>query len=241
MKTNVAIQCEIARASDSYMLSASVDEPDICPHCLSHINPKLIATTGKIEPSNEVHLAPKCVDVIFRCNNRACLRTFICRYKDITPQQNLVFLAMIPSPAAKVEIPPEVLRVSTEFESIYRQGLEAESHGLQHAAGGALRKALEFLIKEYCMSLQTENAVKTKIETMYLKNVIEEYVQDPNIKQAALLSTWLGNDQMHFKAFYVDKDLQVFKKLLTMTMHWISNAEGLKDLVAAMPPVKAKR
>ena len=119
-------------------------------------------------------------------------------------------------------MPEEVTAVSERFATIYNQASEAETLGLDEVAGIGYRKALEFLIKDFCISKnpEDEDAIKTKL----LGRVIHEHVEDINIKSCAERAAWLGNDETHYVRRWEDKDIEDLKILIELTLGWVRNS-----------------
>jgi hypothetical protein len=111
--------------------------------------------------------------------------------------------------------------VSPNFVDIYGQSLEAERLGLNQICGGALRRAVEFLIKDYLVRKRPDNA--DSIKKTFLGVCIENYVTDVNIKKCAKRATWLGNDETHYQRKYEQHDIQNLKELIRLTMYWMGS------------------
>lgn len=47
-------------------------------------------------------------------------------------------------------------------------------------------------------------------------------IDNPQLKTAASRATWLGNDQTHYEQKYQDKDISDLKRLIDLSVHWIS-------------------
>jgi hypothetical protein len=118
------------------------------------------------------------------------------------------------------------------FVSIYNQSLAAEAKELDQLVGIGMRKALEFLIKDYAVS---ENQGKgDEIRKITLANCIAQYVTDPNVKECAKRATWLGNDETHYTRKWESKDVTDLKLLVKLTVNWIDNAVMTKNYIADM-------
>lgn len=115
-----------------------------------------------------------------------------------------------------------IKNLSNEFVNIYIQAEQAEKEGLLKICGMAYRKALEFLIKDYLISKLKSNEEKELIKNKFLGKCIEEDIKDPRIKEMAKRANWLGNDETHYIRKYEDKDLEDLKKLIEITIHFIS-------------------
>jgi hypothetical protein len=126
----------------------------------------------------------------------------------------------------------QVTKLSPTFVLIYGQATIAEFRGLEQVAGCGYRKALEFLVKDYCIS--KDQASKEAIEAEPSGTTIKHRITDTNIKTCAELATWLGNDETHYVRKWADKDLSDLKTLINLTVNWITNelvtAQYMKDM-----------
>lgn len=82
---------------------------------------------------------------------------------------------------------------------------------------------MEYLIKDYLLSKETDEQVIENIKKKFLSNCIQENVQNDNIKNVAKRAVWLGNDETHYVRQWEDKDVQYLKKLIDLTVRWIEN------------------
>ncbi|MFR5472135.1 MAG: hypothetical protein ACLTG7_11415 [Romboutsia sp.] len=115
---------------------------------------------------------------------------------------------------------------------IYGQAKQAEEVGLDQVCGVAYRKALEFLIKDYCCKKKPEE--EENIKKKFLSNVIKEYVDNPNIKMLAERAAWLGNDETHYIRKWESHDIKVLIKLIDLTCSWINLEEKTRKYSESM-------
>ncbi|MEN8447507.1 MAG: DUF4145 domain-containing protein [Cyanobacteria bacterium J06555_13] len=125
-----------------------------------------------------------------------------------------------------------ISEISPQFVAIYNQAFQAEQLGLNELNGIGYRKALEFLVKDFCSQ---ENPKEVdKIKAMPLGQCIDKYIDDSNIKKLAKRATWLGNDEAHYVRKLTDKDVNALSKMIQLVCHWISmdylTKEALKDM-----------
>ena len=92
---------------------------------------------------------------------------------------------------------------------------------LHQLTGIGLRKALEFLVKDFSISLNPSQ--KEAIERTALARCIEDFIVDDRIKTCAKLAAWLGNDETHYVRKWQDKDISDLKLLIRLTLNWIEN------------------
>ena len=164
--------------------------PDECPICHRAVNPNQCATAIAKEGKESL-------EICFQCTRQTCAHLFIGRYKTQPTSTTQFYLqTAVPITGVEPEIPKEVVGISQSFEKIYGQAFMAESYELDEIAGGGYRKALEFLIKDYCIKRSPD---KTEIiKKDLLGACIKKHVDDNNIKICAERAAWLGNDETHY-------------------------------------------
>lgn len=177
-------------------ISSSVTRPvtveDICPVCKKPTNPDLINSSYFPLAEDETHLV-----LTFRClgckhfwtEEFIATRHLINSY---TERYEIEHIKVIPNLPSDIPISDDVEMVSPIGKQIYVQALKAEHEQLDHIAGIGYRKALEFFVKDF--SIVTNPDDEGKIIKMSLKQVIEKYIKDEDLKTFALLclkSLWL--------------------------------------------------
>ncbi len=193
--------------------------PDECPICHSRVDPAIrhVAKMDKENRSAEIR-------VCYRCPSQRCQELFVGYYRHSVggSVSNLYKLSRTaPRQPKQLEFSEEITSLSPSFVEIYNQGLAAESSGLHQVVGIALRKALEFLIKDFLIDQNPEK--KEDIEKLFLGRCIKKYVNDQNIKQCAERAIWLGNDEAHYIRKWEDKDIGDMKTLVRLTVNWIES------------------
>jgi hypothetical protein len=198
------------------------EEPDWCPICHHACRPqeidwKLVNTESR-RPD---------LEIIYQCPRRACERLFIARYRvERKPGSSFRdeyyrFLGLVPRTPRESEIPTEVQEVSPSFASIYNESQAAEAYGLGQVAGAGYRKALEFLVKDYCCAVEPGNA--EEISSKFLGRCIEEHVENERVRECARRAAWLGNDEVHYLRKWESKDVEDLKLLIQLTVGWMHN------------------
>ncbi len=198
-------------------------EPDTCPLCHLGIDAQEHKWT-LCPASGQRNMI---MEVLYQCPLERCRRYFIARYfrdsgvrSDRFGELNLFeCVPVTPTPA---QIPAEVADISPDFPKIYDQALAAEAYGLDEIAGGGFRKALEFLVKDYCIHLSPNE--KDKIRNTNLAMCISQYVERPEIKIVANRAAWLGNDELHFVRKWEPDDLKTLKDLIKLTISWVDDS-----------------
>ncbi|MBU8974520.1 DUF4145 domain-containing protein [Lysobacter sp. MMG2] len=132
-----------------------------------------------------------------------------------------------------VSIPTLVANISPSFSAISQQVEAAKSAGLDQLVGIGLRKALEFLVKDFAISGNREAADDIRSQT--LSACINNYVLDENVKQCAARAAWLGNDETHYLRKWDTKDVEDLKVLVQLTTNWIDNVLLTRKYLAEMP------
>lgn len=187
--------------------------PTVCPICHTAVHPVFIAG------SCQAHSADK-PQVVFRCTAQDCARLFIADYSR-APDGALNFTKAEPIYPKKAQLPDVVAKLSPVFVEVYNQALAAETGNLSQLTGIGLRKAIEFLVKDFSSHLHPEE--KEAIERSHLASCIDTFISDDRIKTCAKLATWLGNDETHYVRKWLDKDISDLKRLIRLTINWIEN------------------
>lgn len=176
-----------------------------CPFCKTRIIPNYL-----------------CLDhdtLYASCPNESCRKHFI-----LSLSQNNEYTILEPNTSPQNKVFSKIITtISPQFVSIYNQAYYAEQMRLDQICGVGYRKALEFLIKDYLLSKETDEQISENIKKKFLSNCIQENVQNDNIKQVAKRAVWLGNDETHYVRQWEDKDVQYLKKLIDLTVRWIEN------------------
>lgn len=208
-------------------------EPDECPLCHFAIDPQEVTWA----PAAPYWKGLFVLEIVYRCPRSVCGRFFIARYKQIAGMEMpgehyLRLFETVPSSPPLPQIAGEVTSISPLFAEIYGQAMAAESYGLHQIAGVGYRKALEYLIKDYCISIHADREQDIKSE--WLGKCINNFVDSTEIKQCAERAAWLGNDETHYIRKWPDKDIRDLKKLITLTVNWIHNTVLTQDYLTDM-------
>jgi hypothetical protein len=201
-------------------LSSAYDRnPDFCPLCNYHVKPKRLKASY-----TNLHLGRERVQIIFRCTNEECDRIFIASYINESSRgygQPFHLYDVTPKSIPRIEHSETIKELSPFFVEIYNQAIAAESAELDQIAGIGLRKALEFLIKDFAINQNPDDA--EKIKGTFLGTVIKTYIDDARLKSTAERATWLGNDETHYVRKWIDKDINDLKLLIKLSVNWIEN------------------
>ncbi len=202
--------------------------PDNCPLCHTSVQPKFIsAIASGFNPTERLQIA-------FQCTKLQCRQMFIGSYTRSQGTSMLYLRYIAPVSPKKIQFSEAITSVSPTFIEIYNQAVAAEDMGLNQLTGIGLRKALEFLVKDFAASQKPSD--KEIIEKTQLAQCISNYIDDKRIRQCATLATWLGNDETHYIRKWQDKDIDDLKVLIKLTVNWIDNVILTEKYVQDMKP-----
>nr|WP_010133238.1 DUF4145 domain-containing protein [Microbulbifer agarilyticus] len=217
-----------ALSNELFQHGCSVDrEPDTCPRCNRGIDPELKTTSYTYKDNRLERL-----QVAYRCPRHECAEIFIANY--ICMLRVCHLKSVSPKKHEPREYPTEITGVSTQYSEIFNQSAAAEANDLTLIAGCGYRKALEYLIKDYCIQKMPDQ--EDKIKKMFLGNVIDKFVSDTTLKEVVKRAVWLGNDESHYTRKFVDKDVQDLKEILQLTEYWICHDVKTQQLLKEMTP-----
>lgn len=209
---------------------AVVRHPDECPRCHHKIEPRfynalLIFASG----------TPR-LQVSYQCASAACSQYFIANFARFGtgPKLDSTFGLNRTEPVVHIDrvFPTEVDSLSPSFVRIFNQASAAEAYGLADIAGPGYGKALEFLVKDYLIDLNPDDAAAIKSE--FLGNVIKNRVTDANIRATAERAAWLRNDETHYERRWEGKDIEDLKMLIQLTVNWIHSDLLTKKILEDM-------
>ena len=189
-----------------------------CPICNSSIAP--------VEKSEFFNSDSKMYFFMFECP--ACNKGFITHYnytnerkiKNDISYNMLKLVNSYPKVPELHQFDENIKKLSSNFCEIFNQAYVAEQMNLNEIAGIGYRKALEFLIKDYCIDKNKEQEEKIKKEP--LSQVITNYILSDKIKNLAKASIWIGNDETHYVRKYEDKDIKDLKRFISATVAYIT-------------------
>ena len=198
-----------------------------CPLCRKGIQPILLSSMGYQAKNGRISLyllntCPLCDGVftsVYSAPSASASRINDAFYRNSYPQR--------PYP---IRFEKGIETISNSFVTIYQQAYAAEQNQLDQIAGIGYRRALEFLVKDYCIFRYPD--FEEKIKNQPLSQCINQYIDYPRLKTVAERAAWLGNDQTHYVQKHTDKDLEDLKRLITLTMHWIIIELGVDEAEA---------
>jgi hypothetical protein len=200
--------------------------PDVCPICHTSNSPKICYHAhSTINSSTRL-------EIIYQCAKLGCESLFIATYAP-NPNGHFSLKSVKPITFEGPKFPEIIVNVSQTFLEIYTQAMAAETYSLTELTGIGLRKALEFLVKDFAISRNPEE--KDKILSMLLGKCISDYLDDNNLKQCARRAAWLGNDETHYLRKWENKDIADLKILIKLVVNWIENVLLTEKYIAEMP------
>lgn len=199
-----------------------------CPYCHNFIEPVL---------SNEAYYDTKDgitkAALLFRCP--ACQKFFCVSYDII---QGIVSrIESTTKPNLNLNIPKEIETFSPKFVEIYTQALTAEYYNLHEITGIGLRKAIEFLVKDYLIQIKGKD--KNKISKMNLGSAFKE-IDNDMIRPLITASVWLGNDEAHYIRQHENKDVNDMKQFVESLIYFISCELKVKEALSFIASSTAK-
>ena len=195
-----------------------------CPNCGEKVMFTFFHNWSKIHNTASLYAPAECGN----CNAKSHFY-WICRpSNDDTRNIEEYQLFIHPKPQIKATIPENVANVSPLFKEIYDQAMIADREGLNLIVGMSLRKALEFLVKDFLISEESND--RNTIENKRLYLCIKDHFPPGNLKDSLTVSVWLANDETHYLRNHDDMDLEDLKGILSLTISEISNRILVKEI-----------
>lgn len=207
------------------------ESPDECAWCGQGGAPTPITghSLGRQWDYDEV------IEVVFQCPRNECRRFYLAYYEKAGRMGDMFFLRNTHAPHywKPVEFSEEINKTSPRFSTIFNQAYVAEGMGLDEVCGGGYRKALEFLVKDYLISVSPDK--RDEVVDLKLGRAIK-MVEDARIQACASRAAWLGNDELHYERKWDDKDIQNLKELIKLTTYWVESEIITRKYKTEMPP-----
>ena len=204
--------------------------PDHCPICHRSLEPlSLFASTYSSAPA---HVQRFC-QIVYQCPSYDCQKLFMATYNVRQDGTTAYLVHLDPEYFVKQSFDDVLVSISPSFIEIFNQSIHAESQDLRMLVGIGLRKALEYLMKDYLIIKEPEHS--EAIKKTPLAQCIKRYVTDKNLKECAKRAAWLGNDEAHYTRKWEEKDLKDLKILIELTISYIIANELTTKYMADMP------
>lgn len=216
---------------DEFSYAVSYDEPGSCPLCHFAIAPTHVTDEWYRDNSSCRHLA-----IFYTCPH--CFRPFVAHFTDDSPMNNCMSPVLDycgPELYSAQQFEANITNLSPQFVKIYNQALEAERRQLDEIAGIGYRKALEFLVKDYCKHAHPDES--DEIERTWLKTCIVKFIPQQSIQTLASRAAWIGNDEAHYTRKHEDRDIADMKSFIQAMVHYIGMELVLED-AASMEPAR---
>lgn len=218
-----------SRFPDESNAAVYFNEPESCPLCHYAIAPTRINTVWYRDNQKERHLA-----IFYTCTH--CFRPFVAHFVDTAPDKfqmspQLDYCA--PDLYSVQPFEDSIKDLSPQFVKIFNQALEAESRQLDEIAGIGYRKALEFLVKDYCKHKHPEKG--DEIERLPLGKCISDLIAQPSINILASRAVWIGNDETHYTRKLEGRDISDMKIFIRALVHYIGMELTVEDAASIAP------
>lgn len=139
---------------------------------------------------------------------------------------------MLPEPPVNGSFSTHICTLSPNFVQIYHQAAKAEFFGLEEIAGPGYRKALEFLVKDYLISIELgDQAKKDEIAARGLHRCITD-LNNGRLQAGANAAKLTGNDQSHYVNIQ-GNDLGDLRRFIAITIHWLEVELETQALMAS--------
>lgn len=204
------------------------DEPEQCPLCHFSIAPNRTGDEWYLDSKSRRHLA-----IFYICPH--CFRPFVAHFRDnsLGTTMSPVLDYCGPKLYSEQQFDANIQGLSPQFVKIYNQAFEAENQQLDEIAGIGYRKALEFLVKDYCKHMHPGES--DEIEHTWLKTCIIKFIPQQSIQTLASRAAWIGNDEAHYTRKHEDRDITDMKNFIQAMVHYIGMELVVED-AASMDP-----
>lgn len=200
--------------------------PPTCPRCSRTVHPDCIGAvpvrsiTGGQRGDAIVALE---FEAAFQCPgcHQLCVGTYASQNRSSRNSYEVTYALanVVPRRLVQSQFPEEIGSLSESFTRIYGQAEQAEQLGLDEIAGPRYRKALEFLVKDFCVGhLKVSRDVVAK---KLLGACISDHIDNDDIRDCARRAAWLGNDETHYERRWTSQDISDLKQLVQLTQSWI--------------------
>lgn len=98
---------------------------------------------------------------------------------------------------------------------------------------------MEFLIKDYATLLHPD--MEEEIANMALGNCVHKYIDNETIQIYVNRASWLGNDEIHYRRVWGNKDIFDLEALIEASILAIKIEEERKRIEIEMPKPPKKK
>lgn len=203
-----------------------IEQIEQCPRCKGSIAPLYMGGSFK----HFSYRYEKMAKIEFYLFCPRCEQSFIGTYfasYETGKYSNFALKSVEPLVPAKQSFNSNIEKLSPQFVKIYNQSLAAESYGLNEIAGLGYRKALEFLVKDFSIRFNPDDA--ETIKSMPLGSCIRQYINDDDIQLLVEKAAWLGNDEAHYVRKHNDRDTNDMKTFIAASVYLFSLKLTVED------------
>lgn len=215
--------------------SGNYEEPTICPACHHALKPQELNVY-------EYRIDQQHWGLCFTYLCQHCHQPFLTFHKctlsginSVSPQYSAQLCFTEPQRFTEQDFDDQVKALSPCFVKIYNQALAAEASALDEIAGLGYRKAMEFLVKDFCIHKHPNDS--EKIKALPLGQCIDAYIDTQEIKALATKTAWIGNDEAHYIRKQEDRDIHDMKAFIKALVYFIGMVLIYED-ADSMTPVK---
>lgn len=195
--------------------------PETCPHCGKPMSPRFFYAVSQANDYTSTDNTDT-VAILLQCIMCDKFFTRMFLLNEYNERDCLEEVTLTYTPPISSDIPENIIETSERFPEIYNQALQAKQYGLKEIYGMGLRKALEFLVKDFAIHLNPNQ--ESKIKKQQLGQVIKENFNSfPNIKNLFTAAAWIRNDETHYERQHPDKDAETIQKFIATVMFQISS------------------
>lgn len=180
-----------------------------CPYCFNYSMNQIQYIEANVERNM--------IATVYEC--LSCFRFyFSIHYYPAGMYKCIPNVSVYPTLQAPSDIAIDFQSIYPRFYSLYNQAIQAEQYNLIDIAGMGFRKALEILVKDFCIE-KFPNEID-RITKEPLSQSIDR-INNPQIADMAKAASWLGNDQTHYHQKHPDYNLQDMKNFIHGLIHLI--------------------
>ncbi|BCI60595.1 hypothetical protein C12CBH8_12340 [Solibaculum mannosilyticum] len=199
-----------------------VDIPTVCPRCHTAVQPDILASFYHVKNNYKILV----LDLFCSfCEN------FFTTFYSIDDIDNVAY-HICPAEVLPMKFEKSIESLSPSFCSIMQQANEAEQMQLLEICGLGYRKALEFLVKDYFIHKNPNDAEKIKLEP--LGKCIKR-IEDERVKILAERATWIGNDESHYIKKHDNLDISSMKKFIHALLRYIESELTFEEALSIDP------
>lgn len=192
---------------DGTPLRIKIRFPDVCPVCHKQVYPKFIY--GHFDSTDR-----NGITCLFSCS---CGNIFMSKYENEHYDNAARYIGSVPDGFDEIEFSDGISKLSPNFVKIYNQAAHAETLDLNLICGMGYRKAIEYLVKDFCVSKSP--ADKDKILGENLASSVNR-LDNPGLHDLAKACKDLGNDETHVIVKY-DEGLPELKNYISGLISYI--------------------